>query len=85
MTIDAIPTAKPTVIRPANNKARSSANAIMSEPAMNKTSDAMIIGFRPNQSDDGPAIKDPKKAPSKASDTANSLSVVVISGHVSLK
>ena len=48
---------------------------------INKISLAIMIGFLPNASEVGPAIRAPKNAPSKANETANSLSSVVISGH----
>lgn len=62
-----------------------SAVAITRDPIVKMISLAMITGFLPNASEQGPAIRAPKNAPSKAKDTTSSLSTVVISGQVSLK
>lgn len=83
--IDAIPTPRPTIILPAIKIGIVSAVAITIDPVMNRKSLIIIMGFLPIASDVGPAIKDPKNAPSSAKETTSSLSTVDISGHVSLK
>ena len=55
------------------------------DPATKSKSEITIIIFLPNPSESGPANNEPKKAPSKASETTSDLSITVISGHVSFK
>ena len=71
--MDAIPTPNPTIILPIIRTYISGANAIISDPAVNKKSEIIITGFLPIWSDNTPAIKDPMNAPSKAKETVNSL------------
>ncbi len=71
--IDAIPTPNPTIILPNINAIIVWALHITIAPIKNNKSDIIIIGLRPNESARGPAIKDPKNAPSKAIETISSL------------